>query len=116
MAETIFDIHNCYVEFVEGNNGKFRPILILDWDNTKPGYVLFYKTTTQYDNKPKHIRKWYYPIKDWKQANIYKPSYIDIFKEEALEVEVLIADKGHYRGRLTDRDIIDFTNFYSKRR
>lgn len=115
MAKQPFDIHNCYVEFIEGNDGKTRPILVIDWGNVDPDLVYFYKITSQYNDKPDHIKAGYYPIKKWREANLDTPSYIDIFKLEVVAVSVLVAEAGSYRGRLHDDDIRDFTQFFQER-
>lgn len=115
MAKQPFDIHNCYVEYIEGTDGKPRPILVIDWGNINPDLVYFYKITSQYDNKSPQIQAGYYPIKKWKEANLDKASYIDIYKLEVVSVDILVADSGYHRGRLHDDDIKDFTVFYQER-
>lgn len=115
MAKSIYDIHDCYVEFVEGNNGKVRPVLILDWCTIEPDKVYFYKITSQYSNKPEHIRKGYFPIKHWQHANLTRPSYVDIYELQFLSVDEFTANQGHHRGSLHSDDIRDFGAFLQQR-
>lgn len=115
MAKDQFDIHNCYVEFVEGKVGKVRPILIMDWATLDSELVYFYKITSQYEEKSEQIKEMYYPIVKWQEAGLSKASYVDTFSIEALRVDVLVAEASAPQGRLHDDDIAGFYKFVSKR-
>ncbi|MCT3543744.1 toxin-antitoxin system, toxin component, MazF family protein [Lentilactobacillus buchneri] len=68
------DIVSTYVYFSNSSNGKSRPILILDDNNTD---VEFFKLTTKFKNKSSYIQKKYFQIIDWKEAGLYQPTWID---------------------------------------
>ncbi|KRM09899.1 hypothetical protein FD16_GL001493 [Paucilactobacillus suebicus DSM 5007 = KCTC 3549] len=62
---------------VESEDGKTRPILILETDGNG---IKFFKITSKYENKSAFIKAQYFPITDWNAVGLTKPSYIDTGK------------------------------------
>ncbi|MBV0929388.1 toxin MazF [Lentilactobacillus sp. IMAU92037] len=54
--------------------GKTQPVLIYQQDEVH--YQLF-RITTKYVTKSEHIKKFYYKIREWQQAGLDHPSWID---------------------------------------
>lgn len=66
------DVAIAYVSWPGG--GKRRPVYIIDADN---GIITFFKVTSKYAEKSDAIKRWYYPIQNWRECGLRKPSYID---------------------------------------
>lgn len=72
------DVVTVGVEFVEGNQSKRRPVVVLNDDGNK---IYFLRITTKYYNKSKQFReKYYYQVANWEQMGLYKQSYVDTYK------------------------------------
>ena len=93
-------MYDIYIAFVSwGDEGKRRPILILDVDN---GKVKAFSITTQYMNKSEEIRARYLAINDWKQAGLNRPSYIDT--NQAISIPLPALDNTKPIGKLSVTD------------
>lgn len=68
------EIASTFVYFSDGMSGKPRPVLILSDDGDN---VEFFKLTTKFENKSSKIQRKYFKINDWKEAGLYKPTWID---------------------------------------
>jgi len=90
-------------------DSKRRPALVVSLHD---GIISVYPITSKYDNKSERIKKKYFPIKDWKDANLRKASYVDTNNIHELSVDAI--DEA-YVGRLSDSDKARFIKFLSKR-
>lgn len=87
---------------------KKRPILI--WKHEDGIY--FYKITSKFINKSDAIRKNYFPIIDWKYANLTKPSYVDLnYKYDVRDFEDFHVD---FCGNLSTQDLFNLRNRLNK--
>lgn len=93
------DIVALYVAFSQGNGGKRRPILVVQYDQEG---IEFYPLTSKFFEKSKHIKARYYEIEDWKESGLAKPSWIDIGKRLWLPVDKV--DQITKIGKLTVND------------
>lgn len=101
------DVITTYVEFVEGNGRKRRPIVVLKDDGEN---IYCFRITTQYYSKSKYFReKYYYPILNWKQMGLYKQSYIDTYKPYAISKANW--NKIYKIGKMDDNDYIEMVKF-----
>lgn len=66
------DISIAFISFPGG--GKWRPILTISDQN---GITRFYKITSKYQQKLQSIRQYYFRINQWREAGLYKESYVD---------------------------------------
>lgn len=69
------DIAVAYVLFVDGSNGKRRPIFILEDNNDT---ISFFNITSQYESKSAKVKQQYFQINDLAIAGLDKPSWIDV--------------------------------------
>lgn len=65
------------IAFSAKTGGKTRPVLIV-FDNGKT--VRFYKLTSKFKNKSKAIQAKYFAIKNWKQAGLNVPIWVNTIK------------------------------------
>jgi len=68
------DVLIIYVTFFNMDGGKKRPVLVV---NVIGKTILFYSMTSQYEKKSKKIQQQYYPLKNWNELGLIKPTYID---------------------------------------
>lgn len=99
------DIVSLYVSFVETGSGKKRPVLVRTINDK---YIQAFKITTKYHNKSLHIQRQYFHIHDWRQAGLYKESWVDIgqilnFPKIGLTFKTI--------GRLSNQDILNLDAF-----
>lgn len=93
------EIYWAYVRFIDKEGGKRRPVLyIRKTDNT---YIVL-RISSKYDNKPKWIQKKYVEIKDWKESNLIKPSWVDTIRIYELPIATTTLE---YIGKLSSRDL-----------
>ena len=102
----ILDIVSIFVAFKKKADGKIRPVLIVK-DSADIFYA--YAITSQYENKSKQIQSQYYQIRDWKNAGLMKPSWIDGkslhgFHKNQSSINRII-------GKLSDNDTQCFAEF-----
>lgn len=88
-----------YVSFVNINGGKTRPVLLLRTSNE---YYFVLRITSKYKNKSKFIQSKYVEIKDWKEAGLTKPSWVDTYKAYELPIT---ETKLEYIGKLSSHDL-----------
>lgn len=62
------------VEYQDSSGGKKRPAIVLSV-NSEEVYV--YQITSKFEDKSPYYQKAYFEIKDWGEANLDKPSWID---------------------------------------
>lgn len=74
------------------------------------GVVLLDAITSQYHSKSDYIKRQYYPIKDWLQAGLSKPSYIDIKSTRQYNFTEIL-NHGTHTGQLSLRDVQDLAEF-----
>lgn len=99
-----------YVLFEEVSNGKSRPVLVIEKDDQG---IEFYKITSQYSTKSKAIQSQYYEIKEWKEAGLKKPSWIDIGKRLWVSLEkVGVPKKIGYLSTLDKEQLAEFIQQY----
>ena len=83
-------------DFMEDNpRRKERPVLVLN-DNGIINIVSIAKITSQYHKNN-------YQIRDWKEAGLFKPCWVDFSNREIISADKL--RKEDYIGHLSDYDI-----------
>lgn len=102
------DIYKMFVRFENSPNGKER--YTVEVGQISLGVIVMDSITSQYHTKSDVIKKQYYPIKDWQQAGLKKPSYIDI-KSSCTYNMLDILKNAKYTGQLTLRDVQDLAEF-----
>lgn len=107
------DIYKIFVAFDTLENapqieGKER--YTVEIGQVQLGVILMDSITSQYHSKSDFIKLQYYPIKDWLQAGLKKPSYIDIKSTRQFDM-LEIMRHGHYTGQLSSQDIQDLAEF-----
>ena len=100
------DVVSIFVTFVDSNKGKTRPALVVKTDETT---LTILRITSKYENKSNTIKKQYYPIKEWQQAGLYKPSYIDV--GSTIKINKDLQKKLYKIGTLTITDIKGLNQF-----
>lgn len=102
------DIYKMFVAFDNTMDGKER--YTVEIGQVQLGVILLDSITSQYYSKSEFIKLQYYPIKDWLQAGLKKPSYIDI--KSTQEVGMLdMMRNGHFTGQLSMQDAEDLAEF-----
>jgi len=98
-----------YIAFVSwGSGGKRRPVLVFE-ENANGVTIL--NITTHYFDKTERIRAKYFVINDWRQAGLYKQSYIDT--NNTITLPLAAIDTKNRIGRLSVTDekrLIEFIN------
>lgn len=102
------DIAISFVQFTNSNNGKIRPLLLIQ---VKGEQVLAYKITSKYKNKSDKVKEKYYPIQNWKEAGLLKASYIDTYSPPAF---IPLSEIKRVIGTLQPIDVLGFENFLLK--
>lgn len=97
------DILTAYISWPGG--GKRTPIYVIDNDKE---ILSFYKITTKYKEKSPVIQKMYFPIHDWQEAGLNKPSYIDTITVGKLNIKKI---KIEYIGKLSKNDALNLVHF-----
>ena len=105
----INDITTGFVKYIESVDGKVRPLLVVDITNNE---ALVYKITSKYKDKPEKTRINYFPIFQWKQAGLIKPSYIDTTSAIWLPKKQL----GETLGSLSLIDIENLSRFLTQKK
>ena len=72
--------------------------------------VLLDSITSQYKHKSDYIKLQYYPIRDWRQAGLKKPSYIDIRSTMSFDFDEILKS-GKHIGKLSTTDVEELTKF-----
>ncbi|MGS0708066.1 hypothetical protein ACVBEE_16530 [Acinetobacter sp. ANC 3781] len=110
------DIYRIFVRFGSDTlEGKER--YTVEIGKTNLTVVLLDSITSQYKDKSDYIKLQYYPIRDWRQANLKKSSYIDIRSTMSFDFREILRS-GKHIGKLSNTDVIELSNFiqnYKKR-
>ena len=106
----IFDIFTAYVSWggVVNEVGSDRKRFVLILEQTAGG-VMAFNITTRYEGKNEIVRGKYFKIKEWQQAGLSQPSYIDTNKTLTLPLSSLGVN--HPVGTLTESDAQKFIEF-----
>lgn len=88
-----------YVAFKDISGGKPRPVLVLRKSETD--YIVL-RVTSKYKNKSKFFQKKYIEIKDWRESNLTKPSWIDTYQTYSLPINKTNLT---FIGKLSSRDL-----------
>lgn len=109
------NIYRIFVAFSDGKKddgcaGEGKVRYSVEIGQISLGIVLLDSITSQYQNKSDFIKRQYYPIKDWLQAGLSKPSYIDIKSTRQYSFAEILKH-GTYTGQLTLRDVQDLAEF-----
>ena len=103
----IFDLFIAYIAW--GDSGKLRPVLIIG----QQGEIMsVFNITTQYGGKSEAVRSKYFPITDWQQAGLDKPSYVDT--NTVRDLPKAAWDGKTAIGKLSETDIIRLVEFLAK--
>jgi len=103
------DIYRIFVKFSsDTHDGKERYTVEVGKANLT--VVLLDSITSQYEGKSNFIKLQYYPIRDWKQAGLKKPSYIDIGSTMNFDFREILKS-GKHIGALTDTDVRELAEF-----
>lgn len=102
------DIYRIYVAFADKASGKER--YSVEIGQVRLDVILMDSITSQYQNKSALIKQQYYPIQDWHQAGLKKPSYIDILSSRTYHMAEVLK-YGQYTGQLTLRDVQGLAEF-----
>ncbi|MGX7301257.1 type II toxin-antitoxin system PemK/MazF family toxin [Enterococcus gilvus] len=103
------DVLILYIPFNDAaGRGKMRPALFVQ--RTHSGVKVF-RITSKYATKSAKIQKRYYKIKDWKEAGLNKPSWIDIGESASFDLENFSPKK---IGTLSTNDINSLAEFIEK--
>lgn len=100
------DIVSVFITFVDSNDGKKRPALVLKVEKES---LTILRLTTKYKNKSNKIKAQYYPIKDWQEAGLVRKSYIDV--GSVIQIDKTTQKKVYKIGSLTTRDIKCLSQF-----
>jgi hypothetical protein len=103
------DIYRIFVKFdSDPLEGKERYTVEIGKINLT--VVLLDSITSQYKDKSDYIKLQYYPIRDWVQAGLKKPSYIDIRSTMSFDFREILKS-GKHTGKLSTTDIDQLTKF-----
>lgn len=83
----LMDIVIANVPYDDGTTFKTRPALLVMIDGQQ---AAVYKITSKYENKSEVIKKFYYPIKFWREAGLDKISYVDVHIAYALATQYML--------------------------
>lgn len=103
------DIVDIYVGFVDKKGGKYRPVLIIKLTEDTAWLL---KITSKYLNKSEFIRKYYYPIFDWKEYGLDKASFVDT--KSFLKVNLSNLHVKRIRGHFSLKDLRQLKMFIDK--
>ena len=99
-----------YIAFVSwGSGGKRRPVLVFE-ENANDVTIL--NITTHYLDKTERIRAKYFVINDWRQAGLYKQSYIDT--NNTITIPLTAVDTKNMIGKLSEADERRLIEFISQ--
>lgn len=103
------DIYVADIPFDDRDASKLRPALVVKVSNNSVNVL---KITTKYKNKSNKIQKFYYPIKEWKEAGLKEQSYVDIHRTYNVPQQVVFSRKPI--GKLTSIDVLELFKFIQK--
>jgi hypothetical protein len=99
-----YDIFLAYISW--GESGKYRPILVYSLENST---AKAYQITTKFADKSKSIQSQYFEIKDWQQAGLQKPCYVNTI--DKFTFPVAFVEQMLVVGKLTQNDKARFIRF-----
>lgn len=102
------DIYRLFVKFQGNPGGKER--FAVEIDNVEFEVVILDTITSQFAGKSEYIQLQYYPIKNWREAGLKQPSYIDIKSPQEYSFLEMIQNS-KYTGSLTIEDIRGLEEF-----
>ncbi|MDR0299705.1 MAG: hypothetical protein LBI13_06440 [Streptococcaceae bacterium] len=102
------DIYYLSIAFEQKDGAKMR--YTVEIGQVQLGLILLESITSQYAKKSDFIKAQYYPIKDWCDAGLKKPSYIDIGSRHLLKLQEMIQNS-QYTGQLSLQDLEDLALF-----
>lgn len=105
------EIYIADVPFDEGYGSKIRPALVIEVGQNG---VVVLKVTSQYRQKSAQIKQLYYPIQEWQEAGLKKPSYVDTHKFYRLSKKWVFNRRPI--GKLSAVDRLGLFNFMNRRR
>lgn len=104
------DLYIANIPFDDVSKSKLRPALVVD---VYGEYVLVFKITSKYVSKSNTVRKFYYPIKYWKEAGLLKKFYVDIHKNYRITRDIVFNRPPIGRLKITDiNDLFLFVQNY----
>lgn len=111
--DNLFKVFWFEVNFENKNGVKRRPIVTFIYNDQAFSFEVLgvYSEKDKYKNNP-YYNDFMYRVKDWKEANFKKPSYINVSRPLDIPFTLLIGQK--YSGALTKRDIDGLKKFYEK--
>lgn len=96
------DIYRIFVAYQDSEGGKERYVVEVGREGIET--VVLDSITSQYHKKSRFIKAQYYPIQEWWQAGLQKPSYVDIKSSRRYRFEEVIK-YGRFTGQLTLHDV-----------
>jgi len=102
------DIYRIYVAFGQKPGGKVR--YTVEVGRKSLGVLVLNAITSQYRHKSDFIKTQYYPIQDWLQAGLDKPSYVDIKSSRTYDLNEII-QRGSHTGQLSLHDVQELARF-----
>ena len=93
-----YEIIIAKIPFQEREQGKWRPAFVLKFEDE---VVKVLKITTKFQNKSDYIKQFYFEIRDWLEAGLHEPSWIDTVRAIPIEIEGL---KVRFVGYLSKED------------
>lgn len=100
-----YDILTATIAFSDGTGAKRRPALVIA---NNEEVIRTYRITSQYSRKSSYIRSKYFEIKEWEEAGLIKPSWIDTVQLYDLDIELV---QVRLIGKLTEYDQQRFEKF-----
>lgn len=102
-------VYTSYIYFEENNKqGKYRPVIL--YKNTEDGKITVFKVSSQLHTP--FNQKYGYPLKDWKECGLKKPSVVDIHPKDIIEINSKHLNK--IVGEITDKDKIGLLESFVK--
>ncbi|MFC6260230.1 hypothetical protein [Levilactobacillus fujinensis] len=105
----LMDIVVAAVPYDDGKTFKTRPALLVMIDRQQS---TVYKITSKYENKSEDIKRFYYPIKFWREAGLDKMSYVDVHTAYALATEYMLQNSPI--GKFSKPDQIELFKFVKR--
>jgi len=102
------DIYHIEVAYDQKAGGKQR--YTVEVAKKRLGVVLLENITSQYHHKSDFIKAQYYPIQDWLQAGLKKPSWVDIKSGRTYDLNDIMRH-GRYIGQLAFHDVQALAQF-----
>ena len=92
------------LKFKDGSGSKGRPVYILKIEDK---YYRILRITSKFKNKSESIKEKYFEIRHWKEAGLWKPSWIDTVQGYNLPINTETEELGELSSEDKDR-LFDF--------